>query len=83
MGTLPPVTVPVKADTAHIIATIDVIRRHLSALREELLQDELPDGVLAHIRALHEPIGGFCMSCGDASPCRTIRALDEPEGEPE
>lgn len=71
------ITVPVKVDPAHIIGTIDVICRHLSALREELLRDELPDGALARVRALHPVLAGdFCLSCGDASPCPTIRALD-------
>jgi hypothetical protein len=76
MAAAPAVRVPVKADPAHIIGTIDVICRHLSALREELIQGDLPDGALTRVRALHEAADGFCLSCGDTSPCRTIRALN-------
>ena len=76
MAALPAVTIPAEADTAHIIATIDTITRHLSALREELLDGSLPDGALTRVRALHEPLGAFCACCGDKWPCPTIRALN-------
>ena len=38
MAQIPDVVVPVKMDPAHVIDAIDIICRHLSALREELLQ---------------------------------------------
>ena len=38
MAQIPGVVVPVKLDTTHVTDTIDIICRHLSALREELEQ---------------------------------------------
>jgi hypothetical protein len=76
MAFAPEVTLPVRADPAPLIGVIDVIVRHLSALREELLLSQLPAGAISQVRLLHTAVDGFCASCGDPSPCRPIRALN-------
>jgi hypothetical protein len=64
MATAPAVTLSVKADTSHVIAAVDVIVKHLAALRDELAELER-DGDPGPFSAIHAwpPESGAPMPC--------------------
>jgi hypothetical protein len=45
MAKLDPVVVPFRADMRHVVEVCDIVIRHLTALRDELVAHDAPDDV--------------------------------------
>lgn len=64
------------AATGRLRADLNTARAFTDFLQAANLRHEI---VIQQVREFHEGVGGRCLGCGEAFPCRTLKLLDDTD----